>query len=333
MIYFDRRWEGENGIGRFCREVRSRIGCVQDLPIKGNPTSPFDVVKLSIFMLLNPHAVVFSPGYTAPLIGLDRFIFTVHDLNHIDVPENSSWVKRLYYKVVLRRACRAARTVFTVSEFSKSRIKEWSGAVGSNIVCVGNGVSSAFNDCEKNDVTRDAFGGYLFSVGNRKVHKNERASVRALASLSCFPHLRLIFSGLASSALAEEIEAQGLTERVEFAGSLSESELCQLYQGAVALLFPSLYEGFGLPAVEAMAVGCPVIASNTTALEEVAGGAAIGVNPLNDIDIARGIASVVKDVGVRRDAQILGVRRASQYSWDGVASVIERYLLAERPIG
>lgn len=322
-VLYDERWFGTTGIGRFSREVGARLRGVEALPLAGNPASAFDVIRLSWYMAINRRAFVLSPGFNSPLIGLSRCVLTVHDLNHIDVSHNSGVLKRIYYRLVLKRACRRAAKVLTVSEFSKRRIMQWSGAGSDQVVVVGNGVSEIFLDSKKNDVSRDPSEGYLFCVGNRKQHKNEGAAIRALTSLVRYPKLRLIFSGNHSSELAAMAEECGVSNRVSFAGALSEENLSEMYRCAIALLFPSFYEGFGLPAIEAMAVGCPVIASRATALGEVAGGAALLFDPESDAEIVDRINSVISSSEIRQELQRLGLERVKLFDWKVVAGKVQ----------
>lgn len=329
MIYYDRRWDGENGIGRFSREVAARLTGLAALPIGGNPASSLDCLKLTFFMFFS-RALVISPGFSGPLLGLKRFVLTVHDLNHIDVDHNSGFLKRIYYRFVLRRACRRAARVLTVSEFSKARIVEWAGVPADQVVCVGNGVSKVFSDSQKNDVSRSTEGGFIFCVGNRKGHKNEVAVIKALSRLQGHGSLRIIFSGFESSELVELACRLGVQDRVEFSGPLSESELAEKYRTAAMLVFPSLYEGFGLPAVEAMAVGCPVVTSNTTALGEIAAGAAIGIDPSDTDALADAISRVACSEVLRADLQACGFEKCRAFSWDLVADRVKA-VVAQMP--
>ncbi|RTQ91248.1 MULTISPECIES: glycosyltransferase family 4 protein [Stenotrophomonas] len=322
-ILYDERWFGATGIGRFSREVGVRLGKASALPLSGNPAGALDVIRLSLYMLFNRHDVVLSPGFNSPLVGLSRFVLTVHDLNHIDVPYNSGFLKRAYYNFVLKRACRRAARVLTVSNYSRKRIMEWSGASPEQVVVVGNGVSDGFLGARKNDVSRDPSNGYLFCVGNRKAHKNEGAAIRALAALGRYPKIRLVFSGDSSDALDELAEEFGVSGRVSFTGALSEEQLAEMYRNAAALVFPSLYEGFGLPAIEAMAVGCPVIASRTSALGEIADGAALLFDPESDAEIVECIETVVSSLDVRRELQRLGFERVKAFKWEEVARLVQ----------
>lgn len=293
-VIFDTRWFGEHGIGRFATEVYDE-DFFQPIKLKGNPVSIFDVIKLTIYLFFNKN-FYFSPGFNAPLFFLHRTAITIHDLNHIDVEANTSFLKRLYYKFILKRACRKAAIIFTVSEFSKSRIVNWSGIPSDKVKVVYNGVSSAFHK----DVQPYKPGfPYIFIVGNRKLHKNEDRALRAFAIANIDKNIKVLFSGQPSNQLMRTIKELNIESQVQFLGRLTEEKLAQTYKGALCLLFPSLYEGFGLPIIEAMACGTPVITSNTTSLKEIAEEYSIKVNPYNikeiSISITKLLNSSIKD--------------------------------------
>ena len=147
MILYDLRWAGPHGIGRFAREIASRVNHIE-LDMPGRPMAPLDPLHLSFALRrYAPELTFFSPGYNAPLWARQRFVFTMHDLNHIDRPENSSSLKRLYYAAVLRRACWRASKVLTVSNYARRRIIDWSGVPANQVVNVGNGVAAEFDRC------------------------------------------------------------------------------------------------------------------------------------------------------------------------------------------
>jgi Glycosyltransferase len=268
-------------------------------------------------------AVVFIPGYNAPLWPVRRFIFTVHDLNHIDVPQNSSAVKRLYYRFIIRRACHAALRVLTVSEFSRQRIIEWAGVAPQQVVCVGNGVDESF--CPEGERHDPGFG-YLLMVSNRRAHKNEERALAAFAKARIDPTIHLLLTGLPSDALKAQIARLGLRGRVVFLGRVEDAQLPALYRGAMGLLFPSLYEGFGLPVLEAMACGIPVLTSTVAALPEVAGDAALLVDPYDVDAMAEGIERLLLDDTLRARLYQAGPRRAAMFQWDDVAVRVGRVL-------
>ena len=179
-IYIDDRWSGPHGIGRVGEEMQARLGLPPArLPL--HPTHHLDFITSSIWMLMHPKDGLVSPGYTAPVFGLDRYAFVVHDLNHLDLPQDSSFLKRLYYKLVIRRACRRAAVVMTGSQFGAERISDFAGIPISRVKIVSNGVSEVFT----NDVTAHPdYQNYYLVVGNRRPHKNEVRVVEAFAQLA-----------------------------------------------------------------------------------------------------------------------------------------------------
>ncbi|HEY6873539.1 MAG TPA: glycosyltransferase family 1 protein [Geobacteraceae bacterium] len=322
-IYFDSRWLGAHGIGRYASEVLKRLGSTTQLMAALSPTHPLDVMYLTFKVVTRHGSVWYSPGYNAPLFRLRRYVFTIHDLNHIDIAANSSALKRLYYQIVLRRACRRAARVLTVSEFSRRRIIEWSGVDPARVVNVGNGVSADFSVSVA--PYRPGYP-YLLSIGNRKGHKNELRLLKAFATAKIDASIKLLFSGPSSGELLELASEAGVSDRIVFLGRIEERALPSIYRGAIALAFPSLYEGFGLPVLEAMASGIPVITSNTTALPEVAGDAAILVDPENVAAIADAIGQIVHDETLRTNLTVKGLERVRAFSWDSVAYKVKAVL-------
>lgn len=316
---FDHRWVGPHGIGRFASELARRID-LTPLAVGGSPTAASDFLRLSL-ALWKTRGIVFSPGFNAPLCGLDRYIFTIHDLNHIDIGANPA--KHLYYRLVMKRACQKAARVLTVSEFSRWRIIAWSGVPPQKVVNVGNGVSAVFRP----DGERFSLGNsYLLCIGNRKPHKNEARAIEGFAQAGLDPSICLAFNGQASRELLTVACRSGVERRVIFLGSLDDSTLAAVYRGALGLVFPSLYEGFGFPVIEAMASGIPVLTANVTALPEVAGEAALLVNPLSIQEIARGTHRLVNDHALRTALTAAGLLRARELTWESVAHKVKTVL-------
>lgn len=316
-VHFDSRWVGEHGIGRFAAEMRQRIGFAGEIRSTIIPPShPLDALFMSWRMGCHRRSRIYSPGFNAPIVGLARYVLTVHDLNHIDIPGHHP-LKRLYYHVILKRACRQAAKVLTVSEFSRQRIVEWAGVPAAQVVNVGNGVGSAF--CPDGESFAPGYA-YFLCVSNRKSHKNEGRILQAFAEAPIDPSIKLLVTGESTPSLQILIARIGLVDRVMFTGRLSDDELAARYRGAVGLLFASLYEGFGLPIVEAMSCGCPIITSNVTAMPEVAGDAALLVDPLAVDDIAAAITRIVDDQGgIASKLRQRGLARATAFDWNQVA--------------
>ncbi|MFQ1840371.1 glycosyltransferase family 4 protein [Aeromonas veronii] len=322
MINYDSRWVGNNGIGRFAFELKKRLAPMNAFNGMIKPTSPLDCIYLSMYLFYY-RGCFFSPGFNAPIFNLNRYIFTIHDLNHVDTSYNSSFFKRIYYKFIMKRACHKAKKVLTVSEFSKKRIVEWSGIASGKIVNVGNGVDVEFNQNAKPCLLGYK---YLLCVSNRKLHKNEPRLLQAFAKASIDKNIKLLLTGKINDELNLLIKELKITERVEFTGFIEDGDLPGLYTGALGLVFPSLYEGFGLPVVEAMASGIPVLTSNVASLPEIAGDAAILVDPTSTEKIKQGIEQLVNNQALRHQLIALGLERAKLYSWDKVAEKVNAVL-------
>ena len=312
MIYADQRWIGDHGIGRFARHVLAGLD-YRPVPIDGHPAAPLDSLRLTLALRdLTSTDLFFSPGYNTPLFCPCPFIFTIHDLSHIFCPENTSPLIRLYYATIMKRACWRAAKILTVSEFTRRQIIEWSGVPAGKVFNVGCGVDSAYRP--DGDVYGLPFP-YLLCVSNRKRHKNEFRLVEAFAQARIDAAIHLVFTGNPERALGRHIEGMNVADRVDFIGPVPEEKLPSLYRGAVALVFPSLYEGFGLPIVEAMACGMPVATSNITAMPETAGDATLLVDPTSVEQIADATTQIVNDAQLREQLREKGLARAAQFSW------------------
>jgi len=167
---------------------------------------------------------------------------------------------------------------------------------------------------------------YLLCVGNRKRHKNEFRQVEAFAKSGAADGLRLVLTGDQTAELADCIERNHVTDRVHFMGMVPDAQLPSLYRSAQALVFASLYEGFGLPVLEAMACGTPVVTSNTSALPEVAGGAALLVDPTSVEQIAEAMKRIVCDSTLRQQLREKGLTRAAKFSWASTADKVQELL-------
>lgn len=320
----DARWIGPHGIGRFAREVLSRVGggfLDKGLPLL-HPLEPF---WLSFQLYRRQPQVYFSPGFNPPLVSPCPFVFTIHDLIHLRVPQEVSPAKQLYYKAVVRPAARRAYRVLTVSEYSRREILEWARLPEHRVTVVGNGVSTAYSP----EGPRHQPGyPYLLYVGNRKPHKNLGRLFRAFAASGLARDVRLVLSGPLDAETHNLARSLGIEGGVVFAGLIPEEELPAYYRGATALVFPSLYEGFGLPPLEAMASGTPVLTSNTTSLPEVVGDAAVTVDPLDIDQMAARLRELVEDTALRAVLRERGLERARLFSWEKTAEAVRRVLEA-----
>lgn len=326
---YDTRWFGPHGIGRFAQEVRARFPNDTIDLIGADPVTLKGLMELEFRLLqssrTNQQSIFFSPGYAPPVTWRGPVVFTVHDLIHIDVPEEASRFKTLYYNQVIRPAIARAQRVLTVSEYSRQRLIEWSGVKPEKIVVVGNGVDATFSP----DGRKHAPGyPYIFYVRNTKPHKNVPKLLEAFAQMDV-PDLRLVLSGAADETTRHQALTLGVYERVVFSGRISDEDLPAYYRGAEVITMPSLYEGFGLPPLEGMASGIPVVVSNTTSLPEVVGGAGLLVDPQDAESIADGLMQAITDSELRVEMRQRGLERAKMFNWNDVAKRVLKELQLE----
>lgn len=318
VIMADARWKGQHGVGRFTTEILDRLPYIEPINPPIPILSPFDSIYLTFLILMKRPKVYFSPGFNPPLWSPVPYIFTIHDLIHLRFPPETSLRKKLYYEFLIRPAINRSYRVLTDSLFSKKEIIEWSNAPEELISVVGCGVGNEFHPDGDKYVTDYP---YILYVGGRKPHKNLHRLIAAFARSSIVGDVRLLISGGPDSALSKCIHNLNLDGKVVFTGFITDQDLPAYYRGALAVVIPSLYEGFGLPVIEAMATGTPVLASNVTSLPEVVDDAGLLVDPYSVDSISWGIGCIVEDTALREVLIKKGVERAKGFSWDRVAEL------------
>jgi glycosyltransferase involved in cell wall biosynthesis len=318
----DARWIGQHGIGRFATEVLRRLPAHQQLAKGPRPLSPLDPLWTEWQILRRRPRLYFSPGFNPPALCAAPLVFTIHDLLQIRMPEVSTPAKRAYYAAIVRPACRRAARVLVVSEHTRAQVLEWTGLPDRRVVNVGNGVGPPF---EAHGERYDPGYRYIFYAGNFRRHKNLDRLFAAFRDLRN-PELRLLLTGDPDAAILRTVERHGVAGRTAFVGRVSDGVLARLYRGAEVVVQPSLGEGFGLTALEAMACGAPVVASRAGALPEVVGCAAGLVDPLDAGDIRRGIERVLAEPALRASMARAGLERAKAFAWDSVAARVRAVL-------
>ncbi len=246
--------------------------------------------------------VLHCTTFRAPPKSRTPVIATVHDLAIVGFPEYFTAWTRLYARTLLRPVLRAVDRVIAVSELTKRDVVELAGVPEERIRVVPNATSDAFAPDG-----RAAEGDYVLAVGTLEPRKNLHRLAAAARRLEV--ELRVVG---ATGWGGVEVGGDG----VVWLGEVSDATLAELYRGALCLAYPSLYEGFGIPVLEAMRCGAPVVTSAGSAMEEVAGGAAELVDPLDPASIADGIERAI----ARRDElRALGLEQAKRYTWDAAA--------------
>jgi glycosyltransferase involved in cell wall biosynthesis len=283
-----------------------------------------------------PHRAVpyFLPG---------PYVVTVHDLDQIIFRE--AFGSRLRAEArfqILRHGLRRARRILTVSEATRRDVVNLLGLPADRIEVIPNAIDDEFTQTVGEQELLRTLERYqvdypfLLYAGSIQPQKNLPRLVEAFAVVQAeleqhprYAGLRLIIIGDAVDAhpdLRRSVIRSRMQQRVRFLGFVPIETLRVFYRSAAAFVFPSLYEGFGLPPLEAMAQGTPVVTSNTSSLPEVVGDAAVLVNPENVFDIARGIKQALIDEELRRELVARGRRQASLFSWDRAADrVLEVY--------
>lgn len=248
-----------------------------------------------------------------PLYRGTPVVLTVHDLSFASERDLMDHFDRTVFRTFVPRSLRRAARVLTGSHWTRERIAERYGVPLEKIVVTPYGVDPAFTP----HGPRADDGSYLLFVGALQPRKDPVCAVRALALLD--PELELVFVGpekRGGEDVRREVTRLGLNQRVRFLGHVSKEELGTLYRGAACLVLPSRDEGFGLPILEAMAAGTPVVASTAGALPEVAGEAAMLVPPRDPEALADGVERALAD-GDR--LRTLGLERSRRFTWEETA--------------
>ncbi len=286
--------------------------------------------------------------YTAPLGCSVPSVVTVHDVSFIEHPEYFSGLRSAQLRLTVASTVNSAARVITVSEFSRAAILRAYDIPENKVIAIPNAASPEFRPLGR-DRARVAVqrilqfdAPFLFSVGDLQPRKNHIGLIAGFAKLiATHPHLphHLVLTGKETWFTPKVREAalkSGLADRIHFTGFVADSELLELYNACDCFVFPSFYEGFGLPILEAMACGRAVVCSNTSAMPEVADGAGIFFDPLQPEDIARSLADVLLDSELRARMERLGVQRAAFFTWQKSArATLDVYydaVAARRPL-
>ena len=285
-------------------------------------------LRLAIETIFHPVDVLFVPAHTVPLFARGKVLVTIHDLGFLHFPSLYPPLNRLYHKICARFSIRRAQHVIAISEFTKRDILSYYSKTDPlKIAVIHQGVNSdRFRPLTKTDTLkyRSRYGSYILFLGRLEYKKNIQRIVESYVSLrENYPGIthRLVLGGLPKYGFqVVERYIQTLPSNIGndiiITGYLADADVPKILREADLFLFPTLFEGFGMPVIEAFASGVPVITSTTTSLPEVAGEAAILVNPVSVKEITEACRKIITDHTLRKTLREKGFARCRRFSWD-----------------
>lgn len=343
MINFDYRFKNWSGIGRYASNLINKFSLELKNKLLLSTSNPnnefFEIIKiysnifsieeqfeLPILNFKNKIDLFHSPHFVFPIFNPGKLILTIHDLTPLLFPDVFSIKARIYMKTMIWLSKFKADKIITVSQNTKDDLVEMFNYNPEKIKVIYNGVDSSYEFIDNKKLISEIKYKYntgenfLLYVGNIKPHKNLPVLLKALSNID--KQNKLIIVGKRDKAYNEIfdiIDQYNLKDRIIFTGFVSDEDLISLYNAATVFVYPSLYEGFGLPPLEAMACGTPVITSNVSSLPEVVGDAAITIDPNNVNGLAEAINRVLGDEVLQNTMIKKGIERAKEFTWEKTA--------------
>lgn len=350
-LFIDARMLGNSGIGRYTQNIIEKIdplapglniqpavflnsGDERFLGPLTNTSLIFPLIHTKIYgvkeqMMLSYYLSALKPNLTHfPNfnVSLNRkypFVVTIHDLIYLKYPGACpNLLARVYAAFMIGYACRQARLIITDSQYSKQDLMNTIHVPESKIRVIYPAVDTKYQPVSNPQSQLAKYnlpGKYILYVGNHEKRKNIPALIAAFSKSQAVKEYQLVITGkrdLRRKEIAQAIINYQLEGRVHFTGYLMEEDLPALYTQAGLLAFPSSYEGFGLPILEAMGCGTPVICSKATSIPEVSGDAAVIIDPADIVGFAKAIDRVLTDQPLRRQLREKGLQRVKEFSWD-----------------
>lgn len=338
MLYF-------GGIGTYIRNIVHRLRHSFEITLLSyEPYLDLPFIKMSsaiysvgeqweLFRKIPSCDIFWSPHYNVPILPVPakKRVVIIHDVFHLANKHKLSFCQRIYAEYMIRRAVLKSDLIITVSDFSRREIIKYTG-LDKKIAVVHNGLDHGlFRPESPKEPMKpvDSFS-YLLFVGNVKPHKNLQNALAAFNLIQeRYPDLYFLIVGQKKNLITADHEVLRLAannNRVIFTGLVQEKELPALYSQACAFLFPSLYEGFGLPPLEAQSCNCPVISSNVASLPEVCGDSVLYCDPSSVEDIAQKLMLLLDDEGLQTELTARGRENIKRFSWEKTAEEISKEL-------
>jgi len=346
MITIDVRFLNSSGIGTYLRNVipgivsrfpESTISLMGDPAmigkIEGFANAPnvvvipafakmYSIQEQIDYVRLIPKStkLYFATHYTVPLFYRGKMLVTIYDLFHLAMPKLVGGIhKTLYAKLMFNAVRQKATSIITISQFTQTELLRLTGPQDKTpIIPIHLGVDGSWFNIPH--LISPHPRPYLLFVGNIKPHKNLGALIKAFSSISNqFTHDLVLVGqkeGFITADTELELMASELRDRVQFTGRVDQAILQQYFAHATCLIFPSLYEGFGLPPLEAMAAGCPVISSNAGPMPEVCGDAVLYFDPRNIEQLVEKLKMVLSDDALRNTLISHGTMHVQSFTWE-----------------
>jgi glycosyltransferase involved in cell wall biosynthesis len=273
--------------------------------------------------------VLLNPGFTAPLLCGCPSVTVFHDLQHKRHPEHFRWFDLPFWRMLLYGSARRSSLLIAVSEATRQDLEHYYPFTNGRICVVPHGVDPRFFEIgreRRSGLTQP----YVLCVSTLHPHKNLDRLIRAFARFQDrSPRFRLVIAGLRgfrAEALERMVAERGWQEMVRFTGWIPRERLYELFRGAHAFIYPSTFEGFGMPVLEAMAAGIPLACSAIQPMRTIAGDAALLFDPEREDDILRALDEVAENLSLRTRLSLAGPERARQFSWRATAEATLKVL-------
>ena len=300
--------------------------------IREKITPLWDQILLPLNIAKEKIDVFLTPYIKAPFFLPSNMILIINDLIPLFFPEEHGLVKRLYFRFMSGKSARRAKRIITISENSKDDIVKFCRLPADKIMVVHLGVEERFRspDIRKEEIRRKYTlpQKFILYVGNLSPHKNVQGLIKSYAVLpvNLRKQYKLVLgapkSGKYFSYIEKVIREMKLAQNVLFTDFIEEKDLPAVYHMSSLFAFPSFYEGFGLPPLEAMACGCPVVSSNTSSMPEVLGDAALFFNPYNAEEMSFAIRQMLEDESLRDKFRQKGLERAKLFTFEKMTNRI-----------
>ncbi|MCP4723456.1 MAG: glycosyltransferase family 4 protein [bacterium] len=267
--------------------------------------------------------VFHSPAYISPVFLKASSIITFLDLTFVKFPETIHFYKKEFYNLMFRKSVEKAVKIITISDFIKEELIDYYGCPEEKVETVHLGVSDLFKPCQDDEMKKRVLEKYRIDrpfflfVGLMEPRKNLPSVLEAFSRINNDDALFVIVGrkGWGYNDVQKTLENPELREKVLITDEISVEELKILYSASLAFIYLSLYEGFGLPVLEAMACGAPVVTSNSSALPEVAGDAALFADPENVEEISDAMKRIINDESLRKELSQKGFDNIKRFSW------------------